>query len=191
MTGTLLGAVMAGGRARRFGSDKAAALLAGTPLIEHALAALAPHVAELVICGRAGGAAPGLADRPPGGHGPLAGLNAALHHAQARGHGGVLSIGCDMPFLPAGAAAALIGDDGGSAAIVEGQHLVGYWPAALAPVLESHLARGDDRSVRGWLAIVLPRVVTLPGPPLPNLNTVADLDALAARWGAGTETRGA
>lgn len=176
---TILGAVLAGGRSRRFGSDKADALLGGRPLIDHAIASLAAHVDALVLCGRERAGVTCLADRPGGGEGPLAGLNAALHHAAARGHAHVLSIGCDMPLFPAAAAAALIGD---GPAIIAGQHLLGYWPSALAPLLEAHLAAGEDRSVRGWLARVHPRVVMLPGPPLPNINTPADLAALAESW---------
>ena len=154
MIGPVLGAVLAGGRSRRFGSDKADALLDGKPLIAHAMAALRPHVAELVLCGREMAGVPCLDDRPRGGLGPLAGLNAALHHANAHGHAGVLSIGCDMPLLPADAVRALIGADDeheGGAVILHGQHLVGYWPSDLAPMLESHLARGEDRSIRGFL----------------------------------------
>ena len=37
----LLGAILAGGRSSRFGSDKAFALLNGKPLIDHVIAALA------------------------------------------------------------------------------------------------------------------------------------------------------
>lgn len=170
-TGPILGAVLAGGRSRRFGSDKAMALLNGRTLLDHAMAALAPHVATVVICGRDGG----LADRPQADLGPLGGLNAALHHAAAQGFAGVLTTGCDMPVYPAELPAALIG---AGAAVLEGQQLLGWWPAGLAPELDAHLAEENDRSIRGWLARVDARVVQMPGLVLPNINRPEDLAAL-------------
>ena len=166
-TGPILGAVLAGGRSRRFGSDKAMALLNGRTLLGHAMAALAPHVAMVVICGRDGG----LADRPQADLGPLGGL----HHAAAQGFAGVLTTGCDMPVYPAELPAALIG---AGAAVLEGQQLLGWWPAVLAPELDAHLAEENDRSIRGWLARVNARVVQMPGLVLPNINRPEDLAAL-------------
>lgn len=170
-TGSILGAVLAGGRSRRFGSDKAMALLNGRTLLDHAMAALAPHVAAIVMCGRDGG----LADRPHADLGPLGGLNAALHHAAAQGFAGVLTTGCDMPVYPAELPAALIG---AGAAVLEGQQLLGWWPTGLAPELDAHLAEENDRSIRGWLARVDARVVQMPGLVLPNINRPEDLAAL-------------
>lgn len=80
---TILGAMLAGGRSRRFGSDKALADIGGKPMIAHVVDALAPQVDSLVIRGRDW---PGLArigDRPGDGLGPLGGgVNAALHRAR-------------------------------------------------------------------------------------------------------------
>jgi len=172
-TRRVLGAVIAGGRSRRFGSDKALALLHGRPLIEHAAEALAGQADTVVICGREHAPYPTLEDQPAADIGPLGGLNAALHHAAAGGFAGVLATGCDMPVFPAELAAALIGDE---PAIVAGQYLMGYWPASLARALEAHLREGTDRSVRGWLAVARPREVA--GPALPNINTPEDLERL-------------
>ncbi|HWI85889.1 MAG TPA: molybdenum cofactor guanylyltransferase [Sphingomonas sp.] len=168
----ILGAVLAGGRSRRFGSDKAFALLDGRPLIAHAASALGALTGQVVICGHDFPPFETLADLPEPDMGPLGGLNAALAHARLKGFDGVLSTGCDMPVLPADVAAALIGDE---AAVVEGQHLIGWWPAALAPMLDAHLRTTRDRSMRGWFALVGPRLVR--GPALPNINTPADLRA--------------
>ena len=169
----ILGAVLAGGRARRFGGDKALALLHGRPLIEHAAEAVARHAAAVVICGRTHEPYAGLADRPRADMGPLGGLNAALHHAVEEGFGAVLTTGCDMPIFPDALAQALIGE---GAAIVEGQYLMGYWPSALAPKLDVHLRENGDRSVRVWLAAVGPRQVA--ASPLPNINMPEDLERL-------------
>ncbi|MCI4590329.1 molybdenum cofactor guanylyltransferase [Sphingobium sp. BYY-5] len=168
--GPILGAVLAGGRSSRFGSDKALARMAdGRTLLDHAVAGLSPHVAEVVICGREGG----LADRPGPDLGPLGGLNAALHHALRHDFVGVLTTGCDMPFYPADLPAALIGD--GAATILQGQQLLGWWPAALAGELDAHLAEENSRSIYGWIERVNARVVEVPGLVLPNINRPEDL----------------
>lgn len=175
----LLGAVLAGGRSSRFGSDKALARLPdGRSLLDHAIASLAPHVDAIVLCGRAGDAIPGLDDRPAAGMGPLGGINAALHHALGHGFDALLTTGCDMPVYPAALPAALIGD---GPAILKGQQLLGYWPAALAPLLDAHLAAKNNRSIIGWLDQVQARVVALPGLFLPNINRPEDLAALNHR----------
>jgi len=176
----LLGAVLAGGRSRRFGSDKALAELDGRALIDRAIDCLAPLVAAVVVCGRVVPGRLSLPDRPGPDLRPLGGLNAALHHAASHGYTGVLSTGCDMPVFPTELAASLIGD---GPAIVDGQHLLGYWPAALAPALDAHLAGRDNLSIRAWLDTLAPRIVSAQGLELPNINTPADLAAAAARLG--------
>ncbi len=169
----ILGAVLAGGRSSRFGSDKALARMAdGRTLIDHAMAGLAPHVASVVICGRAYDGNGGLSDRPAPDMGPLGGLNAALHHAIYHGFAGVLTTGCDMPFYPAALPAALIGD---GAAILKGQQLLGWWPATLASELDAHLAEENNRSIYGWIDRANARVVEIPGLVLPNINRPEDL----------------
>lgn len=175
--GRILGAILAGGRSSRFGSDKALARMAdGRTLIDHAMAGLAPHVATVVICGREGG----LPDRPAPDMGPLGGLNAALHHALDHGFAGVLTTGCDMPFYPAALPAALIGE---GAAILKGQQLLGWWPATLSPQLDAHLAADNNRSIHGWLARIGARIVAMPGLVLPNVNRPEDLANLSRDGG--------
>jgi len=174
----LLGAVLAGGRSSRFGSDKALALLDGRQLIEHAVAALTPYAAQVVICGRTDPRWTCLADLPAPDMGPLGGLAAALAYARDEGFAGVLSTGCDVPLLPDDLAKALIGD---GPAVVEGQHLIGYWPAGLAERLLDHLARSENRSIRGWIAQVQPRWVMPTAGALPNINNPDDLAAWRGR----------
>lgn len=169
---SILGAVLAGGRSTRFGSDKAMARMPdGRTLIDHAVAALSPHVGAIVICGRDGG----LTDRPVPGMGPLGGLNAALHHALDHDFAGVMTTGCDMPYYPANLPAALFGD---GAAVLKGQQLLGWWPAVLAPELDAHLSEDNNRSIRGWLDRVGARMVDISGLVLPNINRPEDLAAL-------------
>ena len=171
----ILGAVLAGGRSRRFGSDKAVAEFEGQTLIDRAIHDLSACVETVAVCGRVIAGRLSLPDRPRADTGPLGGLNAALHYAASHGFAGVLSTGCDMPVFPRELAAALIGK---GAAIVEGQHLLGYWPATLAPALDAHLDATEDFSMAAWFAIARPRRVRFDG-TLPNINTPADLDAVA------------
>lgn len=172
----LLGAVLAGGRSSRFGSDKALAVMPdGRTLIEHAVAAIAPHVEAVVICGRAFNDLTGLADRPAPDMGPLGGLNAALHHASSEGYDAVLTTGCDMPLYPAALVEALAET---GAAVLKGQQLAGFWPAALASELDAHLSEENNRSIFGWLDRIGARIVERPDIMLPNVNRPEDLENL-------------
>ena len=176
-----LGAVIAGGRSSRFGSDKAEALWNGKPLIDHAIAALAPFVDEIVLCGRAHGKSTVLADRPAPNMGPLGGLCAALSYAGTRGHGFVLTVGCDTPLLPAALFDALIAV--GGPAYVAQLPLIGCWPAELAAGLDAFLARDVKHAIRAWAAAEGARAIDWPG--LANVNAPADLAALREAAGSG------
>lgn len=96
----VVGAVLAGGRARRIGGSKASSELGGRPLIEYPLAALErAGIARAVVAKRAS-PLPSLAvpiwrepDEPV--H-PLAGVLAALRRSCGRP---VVAVGCDMPFV--------------------------------------------------------------------------------------------
>jgi molybdopterin-guanine dinucleotide biosynthesis protein A len=165
----ILGAVLAGGRSRRFGSDKALALFDGTALIDHALAALAAQCDEVVVCGRPG---PGsITDRPTADLGPLGGLNGALHQAAAHRFDAVVSVPCDMPILPTDLVARL--QAAGSTSFVTATPVIGLWPARLADELDLHLAEGGDRSMWRWIARVAALPLTIDG--LVNVNTTEDL----------------
>ena len=176
----LLGAILAGGASTRFGSDKAAALLGGRALIDHAADALRPQVETLIVCGRTWPGLAGVPDRPAPGLGPLGGLCAALAHAHDAGLDAVLSVGCDVLPIPTDLPRLL----GAGPAHVEGQPLFGLWPAALAVEIDRHLAEGGNRSLRGWIERIGARSVKL-GVSLHNLNTPADLERAAALVASG------
>lgn len=160
----LLGAVLAGGRSTRFGSDKALALLDERPLIEHAIAALATRTEAVIVCGRTW--SDWVPDRPAPGLGPLGGINAALHVAAERGFDAVLTVPCDLPELPP---------------LPEGPFhaleapVIGCWPANLAARLDAWLATGEDRSVWGWARHAGVPAVSIG--PIANFNTPEDLAA--------------
>ncbi|GAA4042625.1 molybdenum cofactor guanylyltransferase [Parerythrobacter jejuensis] len=166
----ILGAVLAGGKARRFGSDKAYALVDGERLIDRVSAALAAQTQAVLVCGRDETGFECIADRPDTGLGPLGGLNAALHFAAGNGYNAVLSAGCDVHNLPTDLIDALAGS---GPAIVQSQPVIGLWPAALAPELDAFLASGG-RALYGFAEHVGARKVRF-DPPLANVNTPGDL----------------
>lgn len=172
----ILGAVLAGGASRRFGSPKALAYLAGRHLIDHVIERLAGQTEDVIVCGMTHDQRRSVADRPHAGFGPLGGLCAALHLAVAEGFSHVLTSGCDIPQLPPTIVNRLRAA-GPAAAVVMEQRTIGLWSASLAGVLSSHLAENGDRSIRGWMrrtgAIEVPLDL-----PLANVNTPADLAAI-------------
>ncbi len=170
----LLGAIIAGGESRRFGTDKALALLDGRPLMAHVIEALGDATDELVICGRQVEGHRCLDDFPSPGLGPLGGIAAALRVALAQGFDAVLTSACDTPYLPDRLAWRLAGN---SPAFIAGQPLLGYWPASLAPELEDYMRNSHDRSMRGWVHSVGAKAVAFER-EIPNINRAADLAAL-------------
>jgi molybdopterin-guanine dinucleotide biosynthesis protein A len=94
------GAVLAGGESRRFGQDKAHALLGGKPLVSHVFDALQAFLEDVLI----------VTNQPVRyetfdvavvsdivqGAGSLGGLLTALVHAKAER---CIVVACDMPFL--------------------------------------------------------------------------------------------
>jgi molybdenum cofactor guanylyltransferase len=170
----VLGAILAGGEARRFGSDKALAMLDGVTLIDRVRAALTPQVAAVVVCGRVGG----IADRPAG-IGPLGGIAAAIWQARERGMDGAVTVPCDAPGLPDDLVARLAAAGGvsGGAAFVAAMPVVGYWPATLAEAVDAHVAAGGNWSIRRWAEAIGAVGVELPG-AIDNVNTRADLERI-------------
>lgn len=171
----LLGAVLAGGRARRFGSDKALATLHGSSLIDRVVASLEAQTETVVICGRRHGDHSMLEDVPAPDFGPLGGLAAALAFARSGGFDIVVSAPCDVPFLPRD----LVTKLGTAGRYIEDCPLVGAWPASLAPDLDAYLRGAGDRSVRRWAEQAGLAPVRLDH-PLRNVNTEQDLADLAA-----------
>lgn len=166
----LLGAILAGGQARRFGSDKAQALYEGMRLIDRVTAALSAQCSAVLVCGREEPGFICIPDWPEPGLGPLGGLAAALRHAAEREFTHVLSAGVDVPDLPRDIAALLAGE---GAAIVESQPVVGLWPLRVGPMLETFMA-GGGRSLYRFADHVGARRVALPA-PLMNVNYPEDL----------------
>lgn len=172
--GRLLGAIIAGGKSRRFGSDKAQAVVNGKPLAAHVIAALAPHVDEVVFAGREWPGFATVPDVPKPDLGPLGGLAGALAYAAQKGFDAVLSAPCDLPGIPDELLRQLLTQ---SPAIFAGNPIIGFWPVTLASQLAVYLAETEDRSMRAWVQRC-GAVRKGEGLTLPNINTPADLQAL-------------
>ena len=101
MTAKLLGAVLAGGASRRFGSPKALAKLHGRPLWEVAAERLRTVCPRVVVVAADPETFPGPAVRDRTlGLGPLGGVDAALALAAEAGMDGALVLAVDMPWVP-------------------------------------------------------------------------------------------
>lgn len=166
----VLAAILAGGQSRRFGSDKALAMVDGARLIDRVAQVLRPQCDTMVVCGRNDPAFTCLPDWPEPGLGPLGGLNAALRHGAANGFDAVLSASCDVPNLPADLRKQLTGE---GATCASEQPVIGWWPVSLAEQLEGFLAQGG-RALYRFADHVGARQIAF-HPPLANVNRPEDL----------------
>jgi molybdopterin-guanine dinucleotide biosynthesis protein A len=171
----ILGAVLAGGQSRRFGSDKALAELGGHTLIALAVDTLSGWCEHVVVVGRAEAPAPTLPDWPRPDMGPLAGLVAALHHARDEGYAAVLTCGVDSLCLPENLLTLLER----APAYLADQPVVGLWTPGLAEAAEAMLTGDGSHSMYGFVEAVGAQAVTAPGSA--NVNTLEDLTALRGR----------
>ena len=156
----ITGLILAGGRGQRLGGvDKGLQPWRGLPLVDHALARLAPQVRELMISANrnalayASRGARVLADASDDFPGPLAGILAGL---RASSTPWLAVVPCDSPQLPADLVERLaqgLGDAPG-AVVRRGERLEPVCclvSTALADDLERYLAEGG-RKVEGWVA---------------------------------------
>ncbi|MEA3012089.1 MAG: molybdenum cofactor guanylyltransferase [Sphingomonadales bacterium] len=162
--------ILAGGEGRRIGGGKPMRRLAGETLIDRALRRARTWSDEVLVAAREGG---DLEDDPEV-EGPLGGVAAAL----ALG-GDVLTIPCDMPFLPDDLPARLA--SGKAAALAaSGGHLhpvCALWTAEAATGLPAYLATGR-RSLKGFAEAVGYEAAEWPVEPYDpffNINDEADL----------------
>ena len=96
----ITGVILAGGESRRFGSNKALALLHGKPLVQHVTETVSSVFNDCLLVTNSPEQydflnIPMIKDRYQD-KGPLAGIHAALRHT---GKAWVFVIGCDMPAV--------------------------------------------------------------------------------------------
>lgn len=188
----IIGVLLAGGKSRRFGSDKTRALLEGRPLIAHALDRASPQVGRLLISANE---TPGCAeakryevlmDTVGPGRGPLAGVLSAFDWADAYPHqvSCIATFAVDCPFFPRDIVARLAeySSDGRRAVIAASggrEHPVfGLWPRTCANILRSYLVDNGKSAVSEFAQTVGARVVTFddsPYDPFTNINRPEEL----------------
>ncbi len=187
------GVILAGGQSRRMGGgDKALLPLAGKPVLQHVITRLMPQVGPLILSANgdparfAAFSLPVVPDRDETFAGPLAGLLAAMAHAEARWPAvkTLVSVPADTPFIPADLVARLtkrrreddleivMAASGGRA-----HPTVALWSLGLWQPLAQALESGEKRvrnfiESRRYAAVDWPMT---PADPFANINTPEDL----------------
>jgi molybdopterin-guanine dinucleotide biosynthesis protein A len=174
----ILGVVLAGGQATRFGSDKALAELSGRTLLSRAFDALSGHCELVVVAGREEGPGRCIPDWPQAGMGPLAGIAAGLHLAQEEGYETVLTCGVDSVNMPEHLLELL----SPAPAYLADQPVVGHWPAGAVGEIERVLEGTGRHSMLAFAGAIGARGVKTPAKPA-NINTPADLAAAEKKYG--------
>ena len=198
----LAAVVLAGGRSRRMGRDKATLPLSGERLVDRAVRIARGAFDEVVVVrghperpAIPGLDVPQVADEIPG-QGALGGIHAGL---VAIGAPAAVVIACDMPLLE-GAFLTWIGEQLGDREVAVPRCAGGLQPLCAAyhrrclPVIEAFLVHGQ-RQVYAFYPRVRTRELHLDaGGPwrgredlFTNVNTPAELAALERRLGAGRE----
>jgi len=175
----LTGVLLVGGASTRFGAPKAFARLDGETLAERAWRTLGEVCDERIALGKVDDALPlgfpvqddGLAIRAPLA-GLVAGLRAATHELAV-----VLPVDCP---LVTSALLLELADACADVATTRAGPLPGAFRKTALPVLERRLAAGDLR-LRDALAELETTVVEVDTRLLANVNTPADLAAVAAQ----------
>ncbi len=193
----VVGLVLAGGRSVRFGGEKAAADLAGRPLIlwaAHRLQRSCSLVAANVrrdtqseALAHAAGL-PLLYDVPGDALGPLAGVKVGLIWALEQGASALAVSPCDVPLLPDDVFVRLIEAAGSGAAMAETpdgvQPLCAVWPVnALAAVTEALVGGAHPSTWRFLDSLGAIRVRFADARAFANVNTREDLAAIAVGLG--------
>ena len=175
--------ILAGGRSRRFGADKAFAMLQGKPLIAHVMAAF-PGLPIAISAGAdaarfADFRVPVLMDGEFQGQGPLAGLAVGL--AWAADAGALITAPCDTPFLPADLVPRLLPAPAYARAGGRDHFLVASWPVAARATLLAILRDGSSLKVERFAHAIGARAVEFEdqGKDFLNINYRADLDNAA------------
>lgn len=197
--GPVAGVILAGGRGRRMGGqDKGWVLWQGRPLVEQVLHRLLPQVDTVIISANRnveryrGLGFPVVQDdqaRYGSYAGPLAGMLAALEHADAQW---VAAVPCDAPLLPADLVARLLAAATAGSAIapavaVSGGHRQPVFcvlPRTLAPQLAQALADGEHRPAMFLESAGARAVLFDDGAAFANINDAGQVHAV---MGAGHE----
>ena len=183
------GIVLAGGQGRRMGGvDKGLQPLRGRPLVEWAIARLAPQVDEILLNANQNAEAYArlghrvVPDALGGFAGPLAGLHAGL---QAASQPLAVTVPCDSPFLPLDLVARLKQELSQNEIAVaktgdQPHPVFALVRKSVLPHLERFL-EGGGRKIDAWYATLSVVEVSFDDQPdaFRNINTLDELSAAA------------
>lgn len=178
----ITGAILAGGRSTRMGTDKALLTIEGQPVIQRVGVALHNVVERCILI--ADNASPyAFLDLPSypdiyKNAGPLAGIHSALTHSRSDS---VFILSCDLPLVTSEMIFYIIQNQTARMATVVAngnctQPLCGVYRRRLLPILADHLQRGQY-SVLRFLEVIDPTIIDVsssaetPFPALLNMNT--------------------
>lgn len=184
--------VLAGGRSRRMGQDKAALLRDGETQLDRTVRLLRGHVEDVFVSVRADQ----IDDPVRAGHslladkiediGPLGGIHAAMTHAEKN----CLVVACDLPLLDDATISALVAAHTSSVvATAYASHydglpepLCAIWSQTALPLVEHAIAeqRYCPRKI-----LIQAGIKLLPAPTrntLDNANTPEDLKRMEGAW---------
>lgn len=186
--------ILAGGEGRRMGGGKPLRELGGETLVARALrkAQCWSDDVRLALRDPTQGGDPGLPILldDPDIWGPLAGLASGLRAAGEGGFTHLLTLPCDMPFLPDDMAERLAAAAGSGVALASsaGQlHPVcGLWPASALAAIPGYVASGR-RSLKGLAEVVGMTAVEWPEADFANVNDPQELEAAERRLASEVE----
>ena len=175
--------ILAGGEGSRMGGGKPLRMLGGETLVQRALMRARGWSSDVRIALRSADQAPGL-DAPalmddPEVWGPLAGLASAFAAAREAGRSHMLTLPCDMPFLPDDLVERMrqeIGETRAALAVSDGQlHPVcALWSVEAGEKVEAYREAGR-RSLKGLAETVGFVAVEWPAGTFSNVNTPGEL----------------
>lgn len=153
--------ILAGGRGRRMGSiEKGLLPFRGRPLVSHVIAAVEPHVGELIVSANrrideyAALDAAVVTDEWPNARGPLAGVASALRVTRLPY---LMIAPCDTPFLPwdlVPRLVAALSDTRVDAAVAHAdgimQPLCALMRCTLEPMLRDYIEAGGAKAAQWW-----------------------------------------
>lgn len=203
-----LGAILAGGQSRRYGSPKALAEVAGARIVDRVVSALGRVVPDLVLIANEpdlfeGVHLPTRPDLRPG-LGALGGIHTALKWAEEEGRPGILAVAVDMPFLSAPLlthvrdlafgeeAADVVAPASTSRRGVE--PLCAGYRVSVVPAIEAEFERGESHVIGFYEDVTVHRIpmdevmgLCDPGLAFLNVNTPEDRERaeLLARQAGG------
>lgn len=148
----LVGVVLAGGKSSRMGRNKALLTLDGMAIIERQLRLLGETFRHCIIVADDQDEYENLGacviPDVMKGHGPLAGVHAALKHIAShhRGADGIFVLACDMPFVKEGVVRAIaeLGSFDAVVPFIDGTYhpLCASYALSCLPVVERHIREG-------------------------------------------------